>query len=196
MLESKKDSGQLDAVKKGLAKTTGKILTFINADDCYQKDAFKVVSETYLKNPNALWFAGQGIVVDENDIEIAKIITFYKNLLLSYSNYYLLLTTNYLMQPSVFFTNEAYKKYGPFIGTRDFIMEYDFWLKLGKVKMPVVINSILSKFRIEANTKTKLLFNKLLIEDEKVVNRYTKNHFILFLHHLNNMGRVLVGRFV
>lgn len=194
--ESKKDDGQLNAVKIGLSKSTGDILTFINADDCYFENAFKNISETYLRHKDAIWFAGQGIVINENEVEIAKLVTLYKNFLLSLFNYYLLLTTNYLIQPSVFFTRETYLKYGPFIGTNNFIMEYDFWLKLGSIQMPVVINKPLSKFRIEATTKTKRLFNDLLTEDEKIVNKYTKNPFILFIHKLNNLGRLMVEKFV
>lgn len=194
--ESKEDGGQLNAVNKGLGKASGDILTFINADDCYFSDTFRIISETYLKNPGALWFVGCGIVVDEKDRKIAKPITLYKNLLKFVNNYNLLLMTNYLMQPSVFFTKQAYQKYGPFTGTKDFIMEYEFWLKLGKISMPILINSDLSRFRIEASTKTKLMFQQLLEEDTKIVNKYTSNQLILNLHHINNLGRKFIGRFV
>src|SRR5688572_2249451 len=45
--ESKKDKGQLDAVKKGLEKSSGDILTFINADDVYQPDAFDLIAKKH-----------------------------------------------------------------------------------------------------------------------------------------------------
>jgi len=194
--ESKKDNGQLDAVNIGLKKATGAILTYINADDYYESGAFASVSKAFLENPNALWFAGLGIVVNEEGKEIAKAISWYKKFLLSLNFRFNLLITNYLMQPSVFFTKEAYKKYGPFIGTPDFIMEYDFWLKLGHISMPVVINKCISKFRIEPGTITKRMFKKLLFEDTKIVKKYTNNPFILILHGLNNLGRVMIAKFV
>lgn len=194
--ESKKDKGQLDAVNKGMRKATGQILTFINADDCYKPGALSVVSKTFTSSPDSLWFAGKGIVVNENGREIAKAVTWYKNLLLSLNSKFFLLVTNYLIQPSIFFTKSAYKKYGPFTGTSDFITEYNFWLKLGHVSMPTVINKDISKFRIEPNTKTKRMFKKLLFEDMRIVKRYTKNPIILILHELNNMGRVLIAKFV
>jgi glycosyltransferase involved in cell wall biosynthesis len=194
--ESKKDKGQLDAVNIGLKRATGDILTFINADDCYVSGAFTSISNAYTKNYAALWFAGRGIVIDKNGKEIAKSVTLYKNLLLSLNSRFHLLATNYLMQPSVFFTRPAYKKYGPFTGTSDFITEYDFWLKLGKISMPVVINKNISKFRIESGTKTKTMSKKLLLQDWKIVNKYTKNPILLALHKLNNLGRILVEKFV
>jgi glycosyltransferase involved in cell wall biosynthesis len=194
--ESKKDKGQLDAVNRGMRKATGEILTFINADDCYKPRAFSAVSKAFTKNPNSFWFAGRGIVVNEKGREIAKAVTWYKNLLLSLNSKFFLLVTNYLIQPSIFFTKTAYKKYGPFSGTSDFITEYNFWLRLGHVSMPTVINKDISEFRIEPNTKTKRMFKGLLFEDMKIVKKYTKNPIILILHELNNMGRVLIAKFV
>ena len=194
--ESKKDNGQLDAVNKGLRKATGAILTFINADDVYAEGSFRSVAEAYINHPDALWFAGKGAVINENGKVIAKVVTSYKNLFLFLNLKSLILILNYLMQPSVFFTGDAYKKYGPFTGTPNFIMEYDLWLKIGQNRMPVVINTTLSKFRIEANTKTQKMSQKLLLEDERVVKKYTKNPLVLFLHNLHNLGRIIIGKFV
>ncbi len=194
--ESKKDKGQLDAINNGMSKARGEIFTFINADDCYSNGAFNKIANAYMENPDSIWFAGQGVVINDAGWEIAKPVTWYKNLLLNHATYYLLLTTNFLMQPSVFFTKDVFKKYGPFTGTSDFIMEYDFWLKLGKIQMPVVINNNLSCFRIEPTTKTKRLFNDLLKEDEQTVKKYTSNLFILLLHKLHNEGRKIIGRWV
>lgn len=194
--ESKKDGGQLNAVKIGLKKATGDVLSFINADDQYLEGTLSSIASAYVSNPDSLWIAGGGIVVDSNDNEIAKPVTLYKKILQNMNYYPLLLTTNYLMQPSVFLTKQAYKKYGPFTGTPNFVMEYDMWLKLGRVKMPVLIDKTLTKFRIEPTTKTKTLFKDLLTEDEKIVKRYTKNRMIIFVHRLNNLARTVIGRFV
>lgn len=194
--ESKKDKGQLDAINNGLKKATGEILTYINADDTYRLGALNLVSKSYLKNKDALWFAGKGTIINSQGKEIAKPVTFYKNILFFLNSRLLLLVANYLIQPSVFLTTKAFNKYGPFTGTSNFVMEYDLWLKLSKIEMPVIINKNLSKFRIESSTKTKTMSLLLLSEDRKVVNRYTKNRLILFLHDLNNFGRILVNRFV
>jgi glycosyltransferase involved in cell wall biosynthesis len=194
--ESKKDKGQLDAVNKGMKKASGEIVTFINADDAYEPRAFELVSRSYKKNPGALWFAGKGTVVNKDGHEIAEPVTIYKNFLLTINHYSLLLVVNYFLQPSVFINHNAYKKSGPFTGTNNFIIEYEMWLKLGKTHMPVIINKNLSKFRIEDSTKTKTMFNDLLNEDERILAKYTKNGFIIFLHELHNLGRKIIGRFV
>lgn len=194
--ESKPDGGQLNAVVKGLQKATGDILTFINADDCYVSDTFTTIVRSYNMEKNAVWFVGQGVVVDKNGKEIAKPITFYKNLMLRFWCYPLLQITNFIIQPSVFVTRFAYKKYGPFIGTKDFITEYDLWLKLAKENRPCVIRKTLSRFRMGDSTITSTMFRELLRQDERVVKKTTTNLLILFLHQIHNWGRLVVHKFI
>lgn len=193
---SKKDGGQLDAINSGFKKATGDILTFINADDQYLPNTFRLISTEYLMNKKAMWFAGRGTVINPKEKEIAGFVTIYKNMLLKLNSYSLLLVTNYLIQPSVFLSKEAYIKYGPFTGTKDYVMEYDLWLKLGKKSMPRVIDATVSKFLIEPNTKTKTMYKSLLDEDIKIVKKYTKNPVILWLHKLHNVLRKIIAIFV
>ena len=194
--ESKKDGGQLNGINMGLRKTIGDILTFINADDVYCDGAFDAISNAYLKNPDSFWFAAKGLVVNAEGKEIAKVVTWYKSLLLLLNSRFHLLVTNYLMQPSVFITRMAWKKCGPFTGTSNFVMEYDLWLKLSRISMPVTVNKNISRFRIEQGTKTKNMFGSLLKEDWKIVSKCTKNPLILGLHKINNLGRLLIEKFV
>ena len=193
---SKKDKGQLDAINKGLAKATGEIISFINADDVYTKNAFDEISKAYGESPGSIWFAGQGTVIDKKGKEIAKLVTIYKNIALVLNSKFYLLITNYLMQPSIFLAKDAYDKYGPFSGTDDFVTEYDLWLKLSRKRMPYIINKTLSRFRIEPGTKTKNMFIKLLEVDSKIVRKYTKSKLFLFLHDLHNISRIIVEKFV
>jgi len=194
--ESKKDNGQLDAINKGMHKATGDILAFINADDVYEAGVFETVASYFIENPSSLWFVGKAKVINASGRETATWVTWYKNILLKINSYKLLLMTNYLMQPSVFISKEAFKQYGSFTGTKDFVTEYEMWLKLGKMEMPIIINKFLSRFRIEANTMTKKIGNQLLIEDEKIVKKYTSNILILSLHYLHNIGRRITARFI
>jgi glycosyltransferase involved in cell wall biosynthesis len=194
--ESKKDNGQLDAINKGMKRADGEILTYINADDVYTQGAFSEVTRLYSANPGAYWFAGKGKVIDSSGKEIAKTITWYKNLLLSLNSIFYLLVTNYFMQPSVFITRKVWKEFGPFMGTSDFVMEYDLWLKMARRQTPVISKKYLSEFRIEPSTITKNMSKRLLSEDEKIVRKYTSNNIVLFLHALHNYGRRLIGGIV
>lgn len=192
-IESRKDKGQLDAINKGLKKATGEILAFINADDVYEKGAFKRVAKAYEKNPGALWFAGKGRVIDAKGKEIAKLATWYKSFLLIINHQSLAIMTNYFMQPSVFITISAYKKYGPFIGTKTAVMEYDMWLKLFQVSKPVIIPSYLSSFRLYKGSISTSKVGEMMNEDERIVRKYTSNSILLFLHKIHNWVRFLLA---
>ena len=188
--ESEKDNGQLEAINKGLKKAIGEVVTYINADDVYKNGALLTVGKYFSKNPDTLWLAGRGDVIDEGGREISRLVTGYKNLLLAINRYPLLLVVNYLMQPSVFLARGTYEKYGPFTGSKVGVMEYELWLKLGRVKMPAVLDSYLSSFRLAGGTISSTEFKKVLLLDEKIAEKYTKNPLVLLMHRLHNLGRV------
>lgn len=189
--KSDKDKGQTDAINKGFEKSTGSIVTFINADDVYEEGALKTVGKYFVDNLDTSWLAGEGRVINSDGGEITKWVTKYKNFLLSLNSYYLLLTTNYLIQPSVFISRSAYEKYGPFTGTKTGVMEYDLWLKLGKIQMPKVFKETFASFRLTKGSLSTVNFENILSEDYKIANKYTKDPIILFFHWLHNLGRVI-----
>ncbi len=189
--ESKKDKGQTDAINKGLKKATGEIVTYLNGDDVYKKDSLNLVGRYFNKNPNAMWIAGKCNVINGKGKEISSLTTNYKNTLLSLNSYKALLMVNYLSQPAIFIKKSAYKKYGPLVGTKSGVLEYDLWLKLGAVEMPSVINRNLASFRLTKGSISTKDYENILSEDYIIAQKYTKNSVLLFLHWLHNVGRVI-----
>ncbi|MBU0572825.1 glycosyltransferase [Patescibacteria group bacterium] len=191
---SKKDRGQVDAINRGLEKATGEIITYINADDVYKRGALLIVGKYFQENPETFWIAGRGKVIDSEGKEISRIVTFYKNILLTINYYPLLLIVNYLMQPSVFVSRSAYEKNGVFSGIGGVVMEYDLWLKLGKTEMPKVLNDHISDFRLMASNISSTQYMSVLRRDLEIAKKHTANQILLFLHRLHNLGRVLTVR--
>lgn len=189
---SKKDKGQVDAINIALKKTTGDILSFINADDTYENGALLLIGEYFRDNAGTMWLAGKGKMVDNNGKEISKLATIYKNFLLKINRFTPLLVVNYLMQPSVFINRDAYYKYGSFIGKEGIVMEYDMWLKMGRDKMPTVIDKNISNFRLTSDSFSTTKFKTVLTADMEIARKYTQNPFLLVLHKLNNWSRVLI----
>lgn len=191
-LVSKKDKGQTDAINKGCRKAKGDIIAYINADDLYNKNTFQEISTFFINNPNCYWVIGFGNIIDSKGKIISKLVTKYKNLLINFNSHNALLMVNYISQPSVFFSRSAYKKFGPFIGTDKYILEYDFWLKLGRIQMPGIIKKNLSSFRLTTNNISSTFYNELLNLDYKIVTRCTNNIFILIFHRLHNYLRIVL----
>ena len=191
--ESRKDKGQYAALRLGFDKARGEILTFINGDDYYEKGAFLSVGKYFQRHTNCLWLVGRGKVVDKKGKEYARFVTWYKNLLLWINKYFCLLLVNYIMQPSVFFTKEAYRRYGPIKGDKVHLREFDFWYKLGKVSMPGVLNEYLSCYSLFPGTGSTIYYEPIILKDDyETTKNYTTNPIILFLRLFHNYGRILI----
>lgn len=194
---SQKDSGQTDAINKGFKQARGEIIGYINADDVYQTGALLAVGNAYARNPQSGWVAGLGDIIDDKDQVIFPLVSLYKNFLIRLNNYSFLLTVNYLTQPSVFISKKAYQEFGPFIDyDKGFVMEYDLWLKLGKIEMPLIINKCLSSFRLIKTNASILSQKDLLSEDYKAARQNTKNMLILSIHKFHNIGRISLAKYL
>lgn len=187
---SKHDKGQGDAINTGLNRTHGSIVSFINADDIYDKNALIEVGTYFLHNPDTLWLVGYGNIINAQGKKISSIIAGYKNFLLTINNFRLLLAVNYMCQPSVFLSAKAYRMFGPIMGTRQYILEYALWLKLGKTCMPAVIKKNLSSFRLTMDNISSTFYNEILNLDYQIARDYTNNRIILISHRLHNLSRV------
>src|SRR3989344_6836696 len=84
---SGKDRGQSDAINKGLKKTSGEILAFLNSDDYYERNTLLKVGKFFQDNPNAMWVTGKCKIIDAQGVETRTVITAYKNFILKYLRY-------------------------------------------------------------------------------------------------------------
>lgn len=194
--ESKKDNGQVDAINKGFKKATGELLAYINADDVYKDGVLLEVGQYFQKHPNISWITGYGDIIDKDGKVIARLVTSYKNFLLNLNNYSLLLIINFISQPSTFFSRKAYENFGPFTGTKNYVMEYDLWLRLGKIQMPLVIKKTLSSFRLTSGNISVTSVKELLKIDNRITEKYTSSGLLLALHKLHNLGRIFLLNFM
>ncbi len=179
---SGKDKGQTDAINIGMEKVNGDILTYLNADDVYMKGSLKKIGEYFIKHPEVMWVYGKCNIIDGNDREIRKWITLYKNFWMRNYSYVTLLVLNYISQMGVFWRREAMKKIGKFDIKQHYVMDYDYWLRLGKEYRAGFIDEYLASFRIVPTTKSSTGFVEQFKDEYSVVSKYTKKSLILALH--------------
>lgn len=185
ILISEKDKGQTSAINKGLRIATGEIVAYLNSDDLYLKDSLFKVAKAFIDKPEALWISGRCKIIDGEDKEIRQGITSYKNFWLNHYNYFVLLVLNFISQPATFWKSQVIKELDYLDESLYYVMDYEYWLRIGKKYKPYILKDYLAGFRIQRKSKSILGFQKEFLEEYNVARRYTKSNLTLFLHRLH-----------
>ncbi len=127
---SEKDSGQADAINKGLARAAGGIVAWLNSDDFYFPGAVASAVKAFEAHPEAGLVYGDTVAVDEN----GEFIHFPK-----YAQWDLddLLTFHILGQPAVFMRREALEKAGYLDPSFHFLLDHHLWIRMAS-RAPMV----------------------------------------------------------
>ena len=120
---SEKDSGQAEAINKGLARATGEIVAWINSDDFYFPGAVASAVKAFETHPDAGIVYGDTVAVDEN----GEFIHFPK-----YAQWDLedLLTFNIIGQPAVFMRRDVLLKAGYLDPSFHFLLDHQLWIRM------------------------------------------------------------------
>jgi hypothetical protein len=120
---SEKDSGQAEAINKGLARATGEIVAWLNSDDFYFPGAVEAAVRAFEAHPEAGLVYGDTAAVDEN----GEFIHFPK-----YAQWNLedLLTFHILGQPSVFLRRDVLLKAGLLDPSFHFLLDHHLWIRM------------------------------------------------------------------
>jgi GT2 family glycosyltransferase len=192
---SERDEGQSDALNKGIRMSTGGIIGWLNSDDLYLPGALQKVTSYFDAHPGCGWLYGRCKIVDEEDREIRKWITLYKNLLSGKFSYPLLLTENFISQPAVFFRRKTFEQAGSLNSALPLAMDYDLWLRMAQLGPPGVLNDDLACFRVHEKAKSAQFSRQQFIEQYEIHKRYDQRKFFLFLHRIN-LARTIAGYWV
>ncbi len=145
---SEKDSGQAEAINKGLARATGEIVAWLNSDDYYLPGAISAAVKAFEGNPDAVMVYGDLLAVDENGQTINTLK--YKQLSLED-----LLCFQIIGQPSVFFRREVYEKIGGLDTTFHFLLDHHFWIRIAQYGRILHIPRTWSAARYHAEAKNR-----------------------------------------
>jgi len=185
---SEKDRGQSDAINKGIRRSTGEIIAYLNSDDLYEKGSLEAVAKYFVAHPSSFWATGKCRIIDTDGAEVRKAITAYKNFFLCRYSYKTLLVTNFISQPATFLRRRAFDELGLFDEAQHRVMDYDFWLKAGEKQPPGFIDRYLASFRVHPASKTSSSFDLTFKEELEVARRHTDSVVLNGLHYMSYLG--------
>lgn len=144
---SEPDRGQADAVNKGIRMTKGDIIAWINSDDIYYPNSFATVQKIFAENLDVDVVYGNANWINESGKFLAK----YPVVSWSYKR---LKRECYISQPSVFFRRRIVDKLGYLDASLNYCMDYELWLRYGKVSDFYYIDTLLSGARMYSDNKS------------------------------------------
>lgn len=143
-----KDTGPANAINKGFALASGDVVAWLNADDVYFPGALKRVQQRFEELEDIVLCFGNCPIVDENDREIRKFITQFKEMFFPFSSRSAIQSINYISQPAMFFSRQALIRAGNLREDMIAAWDYEFTLRLWRQgKVVVVPGGPLSAFR-------------------------------------------------
>jgi len=145
---SEKDSGQAEAINKGLLRAKGEILAWLNSDDYYMLNTVSVAVRCFEQNPDVVMVYGDMLAIDGdgNTINLLK----YKQVSLED-----LLCFQIIGQPSVFFRRSALEKAGMLEPTFHFLLDHQLWIRLVQQGRILHIPQIWSAARYHPGAKNR-----------------------------------------
>jgi glycosyltransferase involved in cell wall biosynthesis len=183
---SEKDHGQTEAINKGFHLASGEIVAFLNSDDYYLPGTLLKVADSFQKT-NCMWLTGNYHIVDEENQPIQAWIPIYKQFLQFFSSRFMLSITNYINQPSTFWRREAFEQVGYFNEDLQYVMDYDFWMRMIRKYPLKITHDVFSSFRIHHDSKGGSQYIQQFDEEIMVLQRYNPQRITLFLHKVHNL---------
>jgi glycosyltransferase involved in cell wall biosynthesis len=175
-VHSAPDRGLSHAMNRGLALATGDVIGWLNADDIYEPGALERVGAAFAGDPGAVWVTGRCRIVGAGGEEIRRPVTAYKNLLLRRYSFPLYLTHNFVSAPATFMRKSALDRLGPFDERFRVSMDYDMYLRLARLRDPIVLDDYLASFRMAEGSLSMGNFERQFAEHAQNARERGEGH--------------------
>jgi glycosyltransferase involved in cell wall biosynthesis len=183
---SEPDSGQTDAINKGLRRATGEVVCWLNSDDYFLPGTLSTVARYFAEHPDCLWLTGDCVIVDRNGKPIQQPVRLYKRALRALPSAFYLGLTNAITQPATFWRRSVHDRLGYLDESLHYTMDYDWWLRLRTLAAPARINRTLTAFRIHEESTGGSEYRKMFDEDMQTFSRHNGSRLLSRAHAAHN----------
>jgi len=142
------DSGQSDAIDKGMKMATGEIVGWLNSDDLLLPGALRTVAEAFAQHPDAVAVYGAGRKIDATGARL-------KSVPARAFDRERLRTALYMLQPATFFRRKTYLEVGGLDHDLHYAMDWELLLRLSRRGEIAAIEQELACLRCYPGTKTE-----------------------------------------
>ncbi len=161
---SEPDSGQSEAINKGLRMAKGDIVGWLCSDDLLLPNALQHVIQIFNRHPEIDAVYGNAILIDSNGelIRRKREINFYPWIMCN--------DHNYIPQPATFWRREVHSKIGFLREDLHLTMDFEFWMRFGKNNLKVLhVDLYLAAMRCHEAQKVQSRRIALLEENKKIL---------------------------
>lgn len=144
---SEKDEGQADAVARGLERSTGQIMAYLNSDDMLAPGALQFVADYFARHPEVDAIYSHRCTVNEAN----KAISYW---ILPHHSNYLMERWDLIPQETCFWRRSLFEQCGNIDPSFRFALDYDLFLRYMRRGRFERVNRFLGAFRYHCNAKT------------------------------------------
>ena len=157
---SEPDQGQSDAINKGFAKATGTIFGWLNSDDyLLPKALFHIANANWQPDIGAVVGIGHKVALNKNIVYTPQ---YYENI--TTEKLFLWTKGKNFMQPSCFFSKNAWDTCGPLNTELNYCMDVALWIAISKQFKFLRIPQQIAHAYIHEQAKTTADVEQMLME--------------------------------
>jgi glycosyltransferase involved in cell wall biosynthesis len=175
---SEPDHGQPEAINQGFQRARGAILGWLNSDDVYLSDTLRTVANALAEcdDEAVVFYGGCELFQDRGtSTELRAAVPFDRERLK---------VTDFIDQPSVFFTRAAWERVGPLDESLHYAFDWDWFLRAAKCCRFQRCDKVLSRYRIHSQHKTGSGGLRRWEEMSEVVRRHSSDEVVRHYQYL------------
>jgi glycosyltransferase involved in cell wall biosynthesis len=168
---SERDQGQADAINKGFRMIRGDVFAYINSDDTYVPGAVSRAVRWFAEHPDVEMICGDANLIDEE----GRVLDVLRGRGFDYRAF-VCQKAGFINQPSTFMRRSVLAKAGFLNPSLYYNLDFEYWLRVGRVCRIEYVPAVFSNFRIHPASKTMRSKSVIAEEFVKVYEEFLREY--------------------